>query len=139
VWIAVALVSLWALRANVSPDFTPIRAELTNAHGFSRGVLNLVVLSADAPFGRMPGWSFAVCGAVFVLPFIDNPPYRYGRIGFSALTRLVSAGRAERYPAVMVWLILAAHVALAAALAAVALATGRRRWRRCSSGKRESS
>jgi hypothetical protein len=33
--------------------------------------------------------------------FIDSPPYRYGRIGFSALTALVSGGRPERYPAVI--------------------------------------
>ena len=33
--------------ANVSPDFTPIRSELANAQGFSRGILNLVVLPDD--------------------------------------------------------------------------------------------
>ncbi len=60
--------------------------------------------------------------------FIDYPPYRYGRIGFSLLTSLVSAQRPERYPATMVWLILAAHAALAAALAALAVRHGMAPW-----------
>ena len=66
-WIATALLCLWALHANVSPDFTPVRSELGNARGFSRGVLNLVVLPADAPFSRAPGWGLIVCAAAFVL------------------------------------------------------------------------
>lgn len=309
-WFVAALLSLWVLRANVSPDFTPIRSELADAHGFSRGVLNFVVLPADQPFSRMPAWSGFLYAALFLLlvtvpvppsplrgyggagrvdtttssdrpvstvlrlmpfaaiglflavvlspyvspyrvvlaprtfallvvlvcatrargaasmaaanwkpedavrrrlsvgltaamgaaffasamfqtlaiyrgnysgflhisrevaaqapflqerpdiggallvdeggydgqfmylmafdpflqrfadrpqayrAFIDHPPYRYGRIGFSLLTRLVSAGQAERYPAAMVWLILAAHVALAAALASFAARNG---------------
>jgi hypothetical protein len=56
--------------------------------------------------------------------FVDDPPYRYGRIGFSALTRLVSAGKPERFPAMMMWLIVAAHFALAAFLAAFAARHG---------------
>ena len=287
-WFVAALLSLWVLRANVSPDFTPIRSELANAHGFSRGVLNLVVLAANEPFGRMPVWSVLLCAAVFLLlagvtstarpatallaglavtllgavaispyvspyrlvlaprtfallvglvsatrmfgawstlakrwtpleavrrrllialtgamgaafftsamlqtlaiyggnysgfvhisreaaaqapflqerpdisgalivddagydgqfmylmafdpflqrfkdrpqeyrAFVDNPPYRYGRIGFSLLTKIVSAGRPERFPAAMMWLIVAAHFALAAALAALAARHG---------------
>ena len=63
--------------------------------------------------------------------FIDYPPYRYGRIGFSLLTSLVSAQRAERYPATMVWLIVAAHAALAAALAALAVRHGMAPWWGC--------
>jgi len=66
-WSATALLCLWALHANVSADFTPVRAELANARGFSRGVLNLVVLPAGAPFSRAPGWSLIVCAAAFVL------------------------------------------------------------------------
>ena len=38
---------------------------------------------------------------------MDNAPYRFGRIGFSWLTWIFSAGRWERYPATMIWLILA--------------------------------
>jgi hypothetical protein len=56
--------------------------------------------------------------------FIDNPPYRYGRIGFSLLTTAASAGRAERFPGAMMWLIVAAHLALAAGLAALAVRRG---------------
>ena len=56
--------------------------------------------------------------------FVDNPPYRYGRIGFSLLTDLVSTGRPERFPASMVWLIVAAHFALATLLATFAARHG---------------
>ncbi len=272
-----ALLCLWVLGANVSPDFTPIRSELANAHGFSRGIVNLVVLPVDAPFTRAPAWAmvfvalvfllllvgnrtrttvryitgpaiafliavglspyvtpyrvvlaprtFALClllvcsarvsgvgawlrqrwtpllsgalGAAFFASamlqalgtyggnysgflhlsrdvadrapflqerqdlrrslivydagydgqfmylmafdpflrrfadrpqeyrsFVDNPPYRYGRIGFSLLTDLVSAGQPERFPATMVWLIIAAHFGLAALLATLAMRHG---------------
>jgi hypothetical protein len=291
-----ALLCLWVLRANVSPDFTPIRSELANAHGFSRGLLNLVVLSTDQPFTHVPAWTmvfvglaflllpavrlppsplrgyggpgkrdldhrvstflrlvrigavglllavavspyvtpyrvvlaprtFALCGLLLSAPlafeagvrlgrqwtpllsgalgaaffasamlqalgtyggnysgflhlsrdvadrapflqerpdlgrslvvydagydgqfmylmafdpflrrfadrpqayraFVDNPPYRYGRIGFSLLTDLVSAGQPERFPAAMVWLIVAAHFGLAVLLAMFAMHHG---------------
>src|SRR5262249_4908815 len=56
---------------------------------------------------------------------LDDPPYRYGRIGFSALTRALSAGAAERYPAVMVWLTVLAHLPLAMAFAWLALGSAR--------------
>ena len=52
--------------------------------------------------------------------FIDAPPYRFGRIGFPLLTRLFGVGQPERYPAVMVWLVIAAHLGLALALASIA-------------------
>ena len=285
VWFSLSVLCLWVLYANVSPDFTPIRSELTNARGFARGILNLVVLPANESFGRMPAWSFVMCGALLVVlggitpavrhvllakvrlkpdptwlvmglltavalspyatpyrvvlaprtfalclvllcaaraaavmpslarrwmpivsgalgaaffasamlqtmaiydgnysgfihlsrdvasrapflaerpdlaqsltvydagydgqfmylmafdpflqrfddrpqeyrAFIDNPPYRYGRIGFSLLTTVVSAGRPERFPAAMMWLIIAAHFALAAGLASLAARHG---------------
>jgi hypothetical protein len=279
-WSVAALLCLWVLARNVSPEFTPVRSELANAHGFSRGVLNLVVLSADQPFTHAPWWSVLACAALLILmvrlkpdttydlsvrlvriaavglllavalspyvtpyrvvltprtfalclllvcsarasgvgawlrerwtpllsgalgaaffasamlqtlaafggnysgflhlsrdvaarapfleerpdlarslivydagydgqfmyliafdpflrrfadrpqayrAFVDNPPYRYGRIGFSLLTDLMSAGRPERYPATMIWLIVAAHFALAALLAAFAVRHG---------------
>ena len=44
---------------------------------------------------------------------MDAPPYRFGRIGFSWLTWVLSAGRWERYPATMVWLILCSLAAAA--------------------------
>jgi hypothetical protein len=55
---------------------------------------------------------------------VDAPPYRYGRIGFSLLTRALSSGRAERFPASMMWLIIGAHFLLASAMAAIALHHG---------------
>jgi len=56
--------------------------------------------------------------------FIDNPPYRYGRIGFSSLTHLVAVGKPEWFPAVMMWLIVAAHLALGTLLGSVAARHG---------------
>jgi hypothetical protein len=289
VWIVVAALCLWVLAANVSPDFTPVRSELATAHGFSRGILNLVVLTSSESFTHAPVWSLLACAALFLVlaglpkpylvtdfgatgvgiarllpaggavalllavaispyvtpyravlaprtfalslaivcatraygavrllfarwtpiatgivgaaffasamlqalaaysgnysgflhvsrevaarapflqerpelarslivydagydgqfmylmafdPFlrrfsdrpqtyravVDNPPYRYGRIGFSLLTDLVSGGQPDWYPAGMVWLIVAAHVALAALLAVAARRHGR--------------
>src|SRR2546423_3893504 len=58
---------MWVLRSNVSPDFTPIRSELANARGFSRGVLNFVVLPAAEPFTHARAWSVILCGAIFLL------------------------------------------------------------------------
>src|SRR5712691_8313960 len=55
------------MAANVSPDFTPIRSELANAHGFSRGLLNFVVLSADQPFTRAPAWALVFVALLFLL------------------------------------------------------------------------
>jgi len=52
--------------------------------------------------------------------FIDLPPYRYGRIGFSALVYLVSGGRPEWFPQAMIWLLIAAHATIAAGLAVLA-------------------
>jgi hypothetical protein len=279
-WLFSALLCLWVLVSSVSPEFTPVSSELRNAHGFSRGLLNLVVLPGDEPFRGVPAWAFGAAMAAFLLlgmvkpgspvgarglaaevagttillivalapavtayrvvlaprtfilcavlisatrglrmarsvpvqrmpalsgalgaaffasalvqtsatyggnysgflhldrsvaaraPFlrerpdlarslitydagydgqfmylmafdpllqrfadrpseygayIDSPPYRYGRIGFSALTAVVSAGRPERYPVVMLWLIVAAHFALATVLAHLAAANG---------------
>jgi hypothetical protein len=60
--------------------------------------------------------------------YIDTPPYRYGRIGFSALTKLASANRAEWYPAAMVSIVIAALAACGALLAAVARRHGASPW-----------
>ena len=38
--------------------------------------------------------------------FIDNPPYRYGRIGFSWMTRVLSLGQPQRYPITMIAVVL---------------------------------
>jgi hypothetical protein len=51
---------------------------------------------------------------------VDFPPYRYGRIGYSLLVKLFSGDEPRRYPATMIWLLVAAHAGLGAALAALA-------------------
>lgn len=58
--------------------------------------------------------------------FIDAPPYRCGRIGFSMMTWLFSAGHWPRFPMTMVWLILASLLASAFLLAALADRTNAR-------------
>lgn len=51
---------------------------------------------------------------------VDAVPYRFGRIGFSALTRLIAGERWRWYPATMMWLILLSLGASAFVLAAMA-------------------
>lgn len=55
---------------------------------------------------------------------VDTPPYRYGRIGFSVLTKIASGDRPERYPATMVWLVIAGHFVGALCLAGIFLHFG---------------
>ena len=52
--------------------------------------------------------------------FIDEPSYRYGRIGFSWLTRLVTGNRWQQYPATMAWLIFGGLLATLVALMSIA-------------------
>lgn len=52
--------------------------------------------------------------------FIDAPPYRYGRIGFTLLTRAIAGSRWRLYPAVMTWAILASLFVCGAAFAVLA-------------------
>lgn len=56
---------------------------------------------------------------------MDSPPYRFGRIGFSLLTRLLAAGRWQWYPTVMIWLVMGSLFLGAAFLASIAGAEGR--------------
>ncbi len=51
--------------------------------------------------------------------FIDAPPYRFGRIGFSWLAALFSGGRWQFFPGVMMWLLLWSLAAAGVGLAAV--------------------
>jgi hypothetical protein len=51
---------------------------------------------------------------------VDAVPYRFGRIGFSALTRLIAGERWRWYPATMMWIILLSLGASAFALATMA-------------------
>jgi hypothetical protein len=55
---------------------------------------------------------------------MDSAPYRYGRIGFSLLTRVFSGGRWQWYPATMVWLILGSLSLAAFAVARLAQGRG---------------
>ena len=74
-WLAAASVAIWALCSNVSPAFTPLRTELSNARGFSRGLLNLVVLPAATAFPRVHlAWIVGVGAALLLL--LSCPPYR---------------------------------------------------------------
>jgi hypothetical protein len=59
---------------------------------------------------------------------IDAPPYRYGRIGFSLLTKLFSADDPARFPPTMVWLIVAGSFAGAWCLALLAQRCGYAGW-----------
>jgi hypothetical protein len=56
--------------------------------------------------------------------FIDAPPYRFGRIGFSLLIKLFSGNRWQWYPATMVWLILASLFLCGLALSFIARHNG---------------
>jgi hypothetical protein len=56
---------------------------------------------------------------------VDDPPFRYGRIGYVFATRILSAGDWRLYPAVMVWMVLAGIGAAAATLAWLAGRHGR--------------
>src|ERR1700730_17028344 len=90
-WVPIALLFLWTLRSNVSPAFTPVRAELTNARGFSRGLLNLVVLRSDQPFEHMPAWSlFAVAAGLLLLGSV--PPLWPG--GWRRIAQRIIGGTA---------------------------------------------
>jgi len=57
--------------------------------------------------------------------FIDEPAYRYGRIGFPLLVKLFSADRPERYPKTIVWLIVLSHFFAAFFFLKIILALGR--------------
>ena len=59
---------------------------------------------------------------------LDAPAYRYGRIGFSALTRLLSAGHPTRYPVTMVALVVVGLGLCAGWLGAIARDYGRSPW-----------
>jgi hypothetical protein len=60
--------------------------------------------------------------------FIDAPPYRYSRIGFSLLTKVLSANNPHWYPAVMVTLVLAGLVGCGALLSTLARRHGASVW-----------
>jgi hypothetical protein len=56
--------------------------------------------------------------------FIDTPPYRYGRIGFPLLTKILSGDRWWLYPATMIWSIVGAVAVCGFALARMARTAG---------------
>jgi hypothetical protein len=60
--------------------------------------------------------------------YLDAPPYRYGRIGFSLLTGLVSLNHPTRYPVIMVTLVIIGLALSAAWLGAIAQQRGLSPW-----------
>lgn len=60
--------------------------------------------------------------------YIDFPPYRYGRIGFSLLTKVVSGDRPAWYPATMIALVMLALAAGATLLGTLARSHGLSPW-----------
>ncbi|HLQ46923.1 MAG TPA: hypothetical protein VK137_19415, partial [Planctomycetaceae bacterium] len=56
--------------------------------------------------------------------FIDAPPYRFGRIGFSWLAKVFSANRWQWYPPTMVWLVFLSIIACAMILGLLAVDAG---------------
>lgn len=60
--------------------------------------------------------------------YIDAPPYRYGRIGFSVLTKVLSGDQPARYPAAMTALVIAALALCGGLLGAIAQHHGRSPW-----------
>jgi len=58
----------------------------------------------------------------------DDPPYRFARMGYSALTSVLSAGQPERFPRTMMWLILAGHLLLGLGLVGVTMKSGAPAW-----------
>jgi hypothetical protein len=56
---------------------------------------------------------------------MDAPPYRFGRIGFSWLTRAFAFSRWRAFPATMVWLVVGGATLTAWALAMLAVRAGR--------------
>jgi hypothetical protein len=55
---------------------------------------------------------------------VDAVPYRYGRIGFSALTHLIAGTRWQSYPATMMWIVLLSMASAATLLALLAQSAG---------------
>jgi hypothetical protein len=56
--------------------------------------------------------------------FIDAPPYRFGRIGYSLLAKALSADRWQWYPPTMVWLVFLSIVACGILLGLMAVDAG---------------
>ena len=56
--------------------------------------------------------------------FIDAPPYRFARIGYSLLAKVFSADRWQWYPSTMVWLVFLSIVACALMLGLMAFTAG---------------
>lgn len=61
-------------------------------------------------------------------PFIDSPPYRYGRVGYPLITRIVALGRPERFPTAMVATIYSGIFLAAFALGWLAARSGSSPW-----------
>ncbi|HKF69787.1 MAG TPA: hypothetical protein VKB36_24745, partial [Vicinamibacterales bacterium] len=87
------LVVLWA---DLSPAYTPASAELPpQASGFSRGLLNFIVLPASAPFPRVAVWTAILISAaglaLMVAPTASSRFRRFLWIAELAGTTFLSA------------------------------------------------
>jgi hypothetical protein len=56
--------------------------------------------------------------------YMDNAPYRFGRIGYGWLTKVVSFNQWQRYPVTMIWLVLGALFLSALVLSFIARNAG---------------
>jgi hypothetical protein len=95
-----------------------VRASLLLSNGYGYDA-QFMYFAAFDPFLRAYADDPAAYG-----PFMGAPGYRFGRIGFSWLTRFLSAGQWSRYPATMVWLVVASLGVSAVMLASIAVKSG---------------
>jgi hypothetical protein len=95
-----------------------VRASLLLSNGYGYDA-QFMYFAAFDPFLQAYADHPATYGA-----FMGAPGYRFGRIGFSLLTRVLSAGQWPRYPATMVWLVVASLGVSAVMLASMAVRSG---------------
>jgi hypothetical protein len=99
---------------------------LVNANRAVRDSLVLSDSGYDGEFMYMMAFDPLLRGLPDIRDYgyvVDDPPFRYGRIGYVFATRILSAGDWRLYPAVMIWMVL---IGIGAAAAAVAWLAGRR-------------
>jgi hypothetical protein len=105
----------------IARDRDDIRAGLFFADGYGYDGQFYYLMTFD-PFEVLRNRPVGLQG------FIDAPPYRYGRIGFSLMTKIFSGDNPARYPITMVALVLLAVTACGTLLALIAQHHGWRPW-----------
>jgi hypothetical protein len=89
-WPRAASAHLTAIELTGTPGNWRIDSlELANRHGFNRGVVEFLILPRAQPFGRPPGWLYALLALSVVLVFIDVP-IRWPRWGLRLHSWLVT-------------------------------------------------